>query len=201
MDQQDNITGMDLRPMLATLAEAPLKQKGLVYEPKYDGIRALVEIVPSAKGAKARIWSRNGNEKTAQFPAIVRALEAAGRKLKAPVVLDGEIVGARRARPSGGVPAAAGPDAPHRRARDVERAEQAQPATFIAFDILRDGKADLTRLPLTERRKRLTIFDQIFRLKAEASNQQVASALRRKIKSSGSASRSQTTRPRCTRGR
>ena len=35
--------------MLATLADAPLKQKGLVYEPKYDGIRALVEI-DAAKG-------------------------------------------------------------------------------------------------------------------------------------------------------
>src|SRR5688500_16032676 len=84
---------MDLRPMLATLAEAPLKQKGLVYEPKYDGIRALIEIVPAAGGkrATARIWSRNGNEKTSQFPAIVKALEVAGGKLKGPVILDGEI--------------------------------------------------------------------------------------------------------------
>ena len=40
---------MNLSPMLATLAEAPLKQKGLVYEPKYDGIRAIVEVAPSAK--------------------------------------------------------------------------------------------------------------------------------------------------------
>src|SRR5258708_27279123 len=47
---------MDLRPMLATLAEAPLTQKGLVYEPKYDGIRALVEMIPAAKGVTARIW-------------------------------------------------------------------------------------------------------------------------------------------------
>ena len=154
--------------MLATLAEAPLKQKGLVYEPKYDGIRALVEIVPSANGATARIWSRNGNEKTSQFPAIVRALETAGRKLEAPVVLDGEIVALdERGRPAGfqrlqGRMHLIG-------ARDVERAEQAQPATFIAFDILRDGKTDLTRLPLTERRQRLEqVFDQIFRLKAEA---------------------------------
>jgi bifunctional non-homologous end joining protein LigD len=145
---------MDLRPMLATLAEAPLKQKGLVYEPKYDGIRALVEIVPSARGARVHIWSRNGNEKTAQFPAIVKALEAAGRKLEAPVVLDGEIVALdERGRPAGfqrlqGRMHLLG-------ARDVERAEQAQPAIFIAFDILRDGKNDLTRLPLTERRKRL----------------------------------------------
>ena len=153
--------------MLATLAEAPLTQKGLVYEPKYDGIRALVEMVPAAKGLKARIWSRNGNEKTAQFPAIVRALEAAGRKLRAPMVLDGEIVALdERGRPAGfqrlqGRMHLVG-------ARDVERAEQAQPATFIAFDILRDGSEDLTRLPLIERRKRLEqIFDLTFRLKAE----------------------------------
>ena len=146
--------------MLATLAEAPLKQKGLVYEPKYDGIRALVEIVPSAKGAKARIWSRNGNEKTSQFPAIVQALEAAGRKLKGPVILDGEIAAVdERGRPAGfqrlqGRMHLAG-------AREVERAEQDQPAIFIVFDILRDGKDDLTRLPLTERRKRLEqVFDQ-----------------------------------------
>ncbi len=153
--------------MLATLAEAPLTQKGLVYEPKYDGIRALVEMVPAAKGVTARIWSRSGNEKTAQFPAIVRALEAAGRKLRAPMVLDGEIVALdERGRPAGfqrlqGRMHLVG-------ARDVERAEQAQPATFIAFDILRDGREDLTRLPLIERRKRLEqVFNLTFRLKAE----------------------------------
>jgi bifunctional non-homologous end joining protein LigD len=158
---------MELRPMLATLADPPLKQKGLVYEPKYDGIRALAEIVPGGKGTKVRLWSRNGNEKTVQFPAIVRALQAAGRKLKGPVILDGEIVALdEHGRPAGfqrlqGRMHLAG-------AGDAERAEQAQPAVFIAFDILRDGKEDLTRLPLTERRKRLEeLFREIFRLQAE----------------------------------
>jgi bifunctional non-homologous end joining protein LigD len=154
---------MDLRPMLATLADPPLKQKGLVYEPKYDGIRALAEVVPGAKGTKVALWSRNGNEKTVQFPAIVRALQAAS----GPVILDGEIVALdERGRPAGfqrlqGRMHLAG-------AADAERAEQAQPAVFIVFDILRDGKEDLTRLPLTERRKRLEkLFAQIFRLQAE----------------------------------
>ena len=153
--------------MLATPAEAPLKQKGLVYEPKYDGIRALVEIAPSAKGAKARIWSRNGNEKTSQFPAIVRALEAAARRLKAPVILDGEIAALdERGRPAGFQRLQGRMHLAD--ARDVARAEQAQPATFIAFDILADGKDDLTRLPLTERRKRLeAVFARSFRLQAE----------------------------------
>ena len=31
-------------PMLASLQEPPVTQPGLVYEPKYDGIRAIVEI-------------------------------------------------------------------------------------------------------------------------------------------------------------
>jgi bifunctional non-homologous end joining protein LigD len=159
---------MDLRPMLATLADAPLQQKGLVYEPKYDGIRALVLIARARGGAQARIWSRNGNEKTAQFPEVVRALEAAGARLKAPVVLDGEIVALdERGRPAG-----------FQRlqgrmhlldSKDVARAEEAQPAVFIAFDILQDGKDDLTRLPLTERRKRLDKLFRSFHLKAEGS--------------------------------
>jgi bifunctional non-homologous end joining protein LigD len=145
---------MNLSPMLATLAEAPLKQKGLVYEPKYDGIRALVEVAPSAKGAAVRIWSRNGNEKTAQFPAIARAIEAAARKLKGPLVLDGEIVALdERGRPAGFQLLQGRLHL--KSALDIRHAEEAQPAVFIAFDILRDGKDDLTRLPLTERRARL----------------------------------------------
>jgi len=34
--------------MLATLADAPLDSPSLLYEPKYDGIRALVEVKPAA---------------------------------------------------------------------------------------------------------------------------------------------------------
>src|SRR5687768_2744552 len=93
----------DLRPMLATLpASAPsLKDPAYVYEPKVDGIRAIVEVLPplreDATGGKlakpaVRFWSRNGNEKTAQFPDIVDAIGTWLKKIAAPVVLDGEIV-------------------------------------------------------------------------------------------------------------
>jgi len=137
--------------MLATLADAPLVHKGLVYEPKYDGIRALVEAGPRTP---ARIWSRNGNEKTAQFPAVVHALEAFAAALKAPVVLDGEIVALDEAgRPAGfqrlqGRMHLLG-------ARDIERAERAQPVALVVFDVLRDGKDDLCKRPLLARRERL----------------------------------------------
>src|SRR5215813_7369528 len=78
-----------LQPMLASLADAPLNDPHLAYEPKYDGIRAIAEIEP---GGVVRLWSRLGNEKTRQFPEIAAALGQWARKRAEPLVLDGEIV-------------------------------------------------------------------------------------------------------------
>ncbi|MGH9408085.1 MAG: hypothetical protein ACRD1V_01370, partial [Vicinamibacterales bacterium] len=175
---------MNLRPMLATLADAPMRQKGLLYEPKYDGIRALVELTPHAHGAAARLWSRNGNEKTAQFPSIVAALEVA--RVKTPLVLDGEIVALdEHGRPAGfqrlqGRIHVIGP-------RDVERLERAQPTALILFDFLRDGSEDLCRLPLSERRARLEhVFEAVFRIKPATAN---TARPRRSVRASRSAGR------------
>ena len=59
--------------MLAELApqtahERILKREDLVFEPKYDGIRTLVDIDPEPR---VRIYSRLGNDKTEQFPELV----------------------------------------------------------------------------------------------------------------------------------
>ena len=150
---------MNLRPMLATLGDTTLKSTGFVYEPKYDGIRALVEVKRSGASAKAAIWSRNGNDKTKQFPTIARALEST--RLTDSVVLDGEIVALDdRGRPAGfqrlqGRMHLLG-------AQDVARADRAQPVALIVFDILREGTTDLTRLPLAGRRTRLeALFDRM----------------------------------------
>src|SRR5216110_1761800 len=78
--------------MLATLAEPPLTGKGLLYEPKYDGIRALVHLPRAADRGGVRIWSRLGNEKTTQFPSIVRALEPLRATLAGPLLIDAELV-------------------------------------------------------------------------------------------------------------
>src|SRR5689334_2807103 len=85
----------DLRPMLASVDEPPVFGRGLVYEPKYDGIRALVDIQPPARRGAAPtvvIYSRNGRDKSAQFPALVKALGAIAGKAHVPLFLDGEIV-------------------------------------------------------------------------------------------------------------
>src|SRR5918993_4724680 len=93
-----------LRPMLASLPphDPPLQAPNLLYEPKYDGIRAITLVEPGKPYAKARFWSRLGNEKTTQFPELVAALGLWGRELRGPVVLDGEIVALDSAgRPAG----------------------------------------------------------------------------------------------------
>ena len=73
-----------LRPMLASLPahEPPLVDPMLVYEPKYDGIRAITLVEPGKSQAKARFWSRLGNEKTTQFPELVAAFGEWGRALQ-----------------------------------------------------------------------------------------------------------------------
>ena len=80
------------------------RRPNLVYEPKYDGIRALV--ADHAPGGRRRrevaIASRLGNDKTAQFPEIVAALDrwgAGGARRRS--LLDGEIVALDPGGPAG----------------------------------------------------------------------------------------------------
>jgi bifunctional non-homologous end joining protein LigD len=167
-----------LQPMLASLADAPLDDPELVYEPKYDGIRAIAEV----SAESVRLWSRLGNEKTRQFPEITAALQQWARKLKEPIVLDGEIVALDgKGEPAGfqqlqgrihlhEAPALSehavfqarveGPEAAASRSRTSARpAGPTRPTSpkvaFIAFDLLRNGRADLRDRPLLERRAAL----------------------------------------------
>ena len=143
-----------VRPMLATLADPPLTGKSLVFEPKYDGIRALVHIAPGGKAPEIRLWSRLGNEKTAQFPAVVKSLQPLARSLEAPLFIDGEIVALdAQGRPAGfqrlqGRIHVKG-------SLEIAALDRTQPTAFIAFDLLRDGAEDVRGLPLSARRERL----------------------------------------------
>jgi bifunctional non-homologous end joining protein LigD len=140
--------------MLASLEPAPLDSARFAYEPKYDGIRALVSVRAGGGPDAVRIWSRLGNDKTRQFPEVARALSVFARGLKADVLLDGEIV----ALDPHGEPAGF-----QRLQGRIHLATEAeiggrvvtQPVAFIAFDVLRDGDLDVRALPLTARRARL----------------------------------------------
>ena len=137
----------DVRPMLASTDTPPVAQHGLVYEPKYDGIRALIDLTPT----DVRIYSRNGHDKTPQFPAIVSALQKIAAKVKVPLLMDGEIVAMSQT----GVPLGF-QQIQHRisltGAADIARAERDQPTALFVFDLLRDGDDDLRGQPLAARR-------------------------------------------------
>ena len=153
-----------LQPMLASLADAPLNDPRLAYEPKYDGIRAIVEIEP--RGV-VRLWSRLGNEKTRQFPEIAAALGQWARKRAEPLVLDGEIVALdAKGEPTGfqqlqgriHLREVAAPKG--RRSNPSSPASPSSPSVaFIAFDVLRDGRTDLRDRPWRERR---TALERVF---------------------------------------
>jgi len=153
-----------LQPMLASLADAPLNDPRLAYEPKYDGIRAIVEIEP--RGV-VRLWSRLGNEKTRQFPEIAAALGQWARKRAEPLVLDGEIVALdAKGEPTGfqqlqgriHLLEVAAPK--RRRSNPSSPASPSSPSVaFIAFDVLRDGRTDLRDRPWRERR---TALERVF---------------------------------------
>jgi bifunctional non-homologous end joining protein LigD len=159
------------KPMLAVLADAPLEDPSLVYEPKYDGIRAIIEVADGPGGV--RIWSRNGNEKTAQFPEIVAGFEhwLTRRRKRSGVdesfTFDGEIVALdAHGQPlgfqalQGRIHAGHGLRAAGSRAGFGLQAPgfgsaASVPVAFIAFDLLHENSMDLRGRPLVERRARL----------------------------------------------
>ncbi len=136
-----------LRPMLASLLDAPLRDRQLAYEPKYDGIRAIAEVTPGARRA-VRLWSRLGNDKTAQFPEVAAALERWSRRLDGAVVLDGEIVALDAKGEPTGFQQLQG-------RIHLADAPVGGRTAFIAFDLLREGARDLRERPLVERRAAL----------------------------------------------
>jgi bifunctional non-homologous end joining protein LigD len=152
-----------LSPMLATLAEAPLVDASLVYEPKYDGIRAIADV--PAGGVGVRLWSRLGNDKTAQFPDVAAALARWAHRRRDAVVLDGELV----ALDPGGNPAGF----QHLQGRLHVKGEHlpGSATAFIVFDVLRVGDTDLRDHPLRDRR---TVLERLFTKRAAAGTLRVS---------------------------
>jgi ATP-dependent DNA ligase len=132
-----------VEPMLAKL-ERTLPLTGYVYEPKWDGFRALV----FKNGADVDIRSRNDRRLARYFPELVDAMLALDVER---FVLDGEIVIAS----DGGLDFAALMARLHPAASRVDRLRSETPAAFVAFDVLAIGDDDLRAVPFAERRARL----------------------------------------------
>lgn len=124
--------------MLASAAPTLPHGTDWVYEFKWDGVRAICTTTP----AGVRLFSRRGNEITTAYPELAAL---AGDS----ATLDGEIVAFVAGRPS----FQALQERMHvRKAADARRLAEKTPVTFMAFDLLEVEGADLTGLPLRDRR-------------------------------------------------
>jgi ATP-dependent DNA ligase len=129
--------------MLAKIADAIPAEPGFLFEPKWDGFRALV-----FRGAETYLQSRDLRPLNRYFPELEKALH---EMLPKGCILDGEIVVAR----PHGLDFDALQMRLHPAASRVARLSKETPASFVAFDLLAAGGKSTMELPQAERRARL----------------------------------------------
>jgi ATP-dependent DNA ligase len=133
-----------LEPMLAKIAETLPTGEGFLFEPKWDGFRALV-----FRGTdQTYLQSRDLRPLNRYFPELEKALHEA---LPKGCVLDGEIVVASRT----GLDFDALQQRIHPAPSRIARLAKETPASFVAFDLLGAGGKSTMELPQSERRERL----------------------------------------------
>jgi ATP-dependent DNA ligase len=133
-----------IEPMLAKIADELPREDGFLFEPKWDGFRAII----FRNGDEAFIQSRDLRPLNRYFPELERACV---ERLPRGCVIDGEIV-------------IVGPNGLdfdalqlrlHPAASRVARLASSTPAAFVAFDLLAAGGRSTMHLPQAERRTRL----------------------------------------------
>ncbi len=125
----------EFRPVqLATLVEEIPEGENWLFEMKYDGYRALAAVA----GDQVRLYTRNENDWTRQFGALVEPLSTL---TQGAALIDGEIVAFKDGR------------------TDFSTLKDALSSgaelSFFAFDLLEENGEDLRKLPLLERKERL----------------------------------------------
>ena len=135
---------VQLAKPVKTIPAAHALSGGCLYEPKWDGYR----LVVVRSGNATRVWSKQGRDLTDRFPDVVAAARA---QVPAGTVLDGEVVIWNGSRLDFGLlqermVTAAG------RLRPLVAAH---PASYVAFDLLASGGADLRGQRLSRRRAAL----------------------------------------------
>jgi bifunctional non-homologous end joining protein LigD len=122
-------------PMLATPEQDVPHGRGWLFEVKWDGYRAICRL----QGGEAELRSRRGNDLTARFAGVARALAKA---VKTPdCVLDGEVC--------------ALDDEGRASFSAMQQGKPHTPIVIYVFDLLELEGAPLVDRPLTERREQL----------------------------------------------
>jgi ATP-dependent DNA ligase len=133
-----------IEPMLAKLADALPEGEGWLFEPKWDGFRAIV----FRDGEDVYVQSRDLKPLDRYFPELAPMLR---ESLPARCVVDGEIV----------IATPRGLDFDllqlriHPAASRVARLAAETPSSFVAFDLLALGERDLRESPQAQRREHL----------------------------------------------
>jgi len=133
----------DLKLQLAGTAERPFSRKGWLFELKYDGYRLLVVKA----GGAVKLLSRRGNDLSAAYPEVVRALEALPHPS---LVLDGEVVvlDAQGRSSFQSLQKRAMLTSP----REIAEAARRWPVVLYAFDLLGFEDLDARKLKLSDRK-------------------------------------------------
>lgn len=122
---------LGLRPMLLNQRRDPFDGARWLFEPKWDGWRALALV----DGGRSLLLSRNGHDLTKSFPAVAEAVRA----LPSGAILDGELVVL---------------DGQGRPDFDALMRRDGAPR-LLAFDVLSVRSRDICSEPLEERKRRL----------------------------------------------
>ena len=133
-----------VKPMLTTLVDGPFDDERWLFEPKWDGYRAITVVEKDA----VTLTSRNAKDLLHQFPEM-NELAHAFRSI--PVVVDGELcVLDAQGRPDFQALQSRDKAAPRGTAR-----RKPSPVTFVVFDLLYADGRDLRERPLEERKRLL----------------------------------------------
>ena len=125
--------GQAIRPQLASLTERLPEGPEWLFEPKWDGYRAIVTV----DGGEARLTSRNGKDLTERFREVARNVTKAVRTPSA--VLDGEVCALDE----------------EGTARFEALQRGSGPLVLMAFDLLELDGEPVRERPLRERRELL----------------------------------------------
>lgn len=124
-----------VEPELATLVDTPPDGAGWIHETKYDGYRCLLAI----GGGRVICYTRRGHDWTERFASLI------GPALKLPLesaLIDGEAM-------------VLDEEGRSNFALMQNALKTGAPLVYVAFDLLWLDGADLRRLPLIERKRRL----------------------------------------------
>jgi bifunctional non-homologous end joining protein LigD len=140
------VTPSTAKVMLAESSRAAFSRSGWLFELKYDGYR----LIAGREYGEPVLRSRAGNDLTATFPDIAKAVE---RLPYSNFVLDGEVV----VHDERGLPSFQRLQRRGRLSRhlEIQHAAAELPATLYAFDLLGFSEYDLRPLPLEKRKELL----------------------------------------------